>query len=484
MRIPTYHDLVSLFAYATPIWASLSAGALVVVTLSLSMYLLFDHLSAYKNPEEQKFLIGVILMVPCYAIESFVSLTNPTVSIDCEILRDCYESFAMYCFGRYLVACLGGEERTIEFMEREGRASHKAPLLEHNSERGIVTHPFPMNYILRPWKLGRWFYQLVKIGIVQYMIIKSLTALLAVILEAFNVYCEGEFKWGCGYPYMAVVLNFSQSWALYCLVQFYTVTKDELAHIKPLAKFLTFKSIVFLTWWQGVAIALLYSLGLFKSPIAQGLQFKSSVQDFIICIEMAIASIVHIYVFPAKPYELMGECFAGDVSVLGDYSADCPLDPDEIRDSERPTKLRLPQPDIDIKSGMTIRESFRDVFVGGSGYIVNDVKFTVNQAVEPVEKGITKFNEKIHKISQNIKRHDKEKRKAKDDSCIASSHTRRVIRGIDDPLLNGSISDSASTRKKHRRKSGYTSGESGGESSSDQSYGGYQIRGRRWVTKD
>lgn len=86
-----------------------------------------------------------------------------------------------------------------------------------------------------------------------------------------------------------MVLNFSQSWALYCLVQFYTVTKDELAHIKPLYKFLTFKSIVFLTWWQGVAIALLYALGLFKSPIAQGLQLKSSVQDFIICIEVIVS---------------------------------------------------------------------------------------------------------------------------------------------------------------------------------------------------
>lgn len=86
-----------------------------------------------------------------------------------------------------------------------------------------------------------------------------------------------------------MVLNFSQSWALYCLVQFYTVTKDELAHIKPLYKFLTFKSIVFLTWWQGVAIALLYALGLFKSPIAQGLEFKSSVQDFIICIEVIVS---------------------------------------------------------------------------------------------------------------------------------------------------------------------------------------------------
>ena len=39
--------------------------------------------------------------------EQFVSLLDPSISVDIEILRDCYESFAMYCFGRYLVACLG-----------------------------------------------------------------------------------------------------------------------------------------------------------------------------------------------------------------------------------------------------------------------------------------------------------------------------------------------------------------------------------------
>jgi hypothetical protein len=88
------------------------------------------------------------------------------------------------------------------------------------------------------------------------------------------------------YSYTAVALNFSQSWALYCLVQFYAAIKDELAHIKPLAKFLTFKSIVFLTWWQGIAIALLFNWGLLRGPIAQELQFKSSIQDFIICIEV------------------------------------------------------------------------------------------------------------------------------------------------------------------------------------------------------
>ncbi|XP_031380578.1 protein LAZ1 isoform X1 [Punica granatum] len=487
MKFLNYQDLVILQTYHPPTWATIVAGAFVLISLTLSTYLMFEHLSAYKNPEEQKFLIGVILMVPCYAVESFVSLLYPSISVDIEILRDCYESFAMYCFGRYLVACLGGEERTIEFMERQGRLAGKTPLLDHGSDRGYVKHPFPMNYILNPWKLGLWFYRVIKFGIVQYMLIKALSAVLAVILEALGVYCEGEFDLTCGYIYMAVVLNFSQSWALYCLVQFYTATKDELEHIKPLAKFLMFKSIVFLTWWQGVAIALFYALGLFKSPIAQGLQFKSSVQDFVICIEMGIASIIHLYVFPAKPYELMGDRFPGSVSVLGDYaSVDCPLDPDEVRDSERPTKLRLPQPDVDVKNAMTIRESVRDVFVGGGGYIVKDVKFTVTQAVEPVEKGITKFNEKLHKISQNIKRHDKDRRRTKDDSYIASSSTQRVIRGIDDPLLNGSFSDSGVSRtKKHRRhKSGYTSAESGGESSSDQSYGGYHIRGRRWITKE
>ncbi|XP_064997856.1 protein LAZ1 isoform X3 [Musa acuminata AAA Group] len=393
---------LSVLSYTPPIWATAVGAVLLVLTLFLSMFLLFQHLSAYKNPEEQKFLIGVILMVPCYSIESYVSLANPSISVDCEILRDCYEAFAMYCFGRYLVACLGGEDRTIELLKRQGASSSKTPLLENASEKGVIKHPFPMNYILKPWRLGEWFYRIIKIGIVQYMIIKTVTAVLAVSLETLGVYCDGEFKSTCGYPYMAVVLNFSQSWALYCLVLFYTATKDELAHIKPLAKFLMFKSIVFLTWWQDVAIALLYSWGLFKSSIAQTLQSKSSVQDFIICIE-----------------------------------------------------------------------------------IINDLKFTVNQAVEPMEKGFTRFNRNLHKISENIRKHEKKKLKTKDDRSTGStSPSPQVFHGIDDPLLYGSISDSGAKRgRRHRQKSGYTSAESGGDSS-DHGHGGYQIYGFRWVTKD
>ena len=117
---------------------------------------------------------------------------------------------------------------------------------------------------------------------------------------------------------------------------------------------------------------------------------------------------------------------------------------------------------------------------------MKDVKFTVHQAVKPVEKGITRFNEKLHTITQNMKKHDMDRR-TRDDSCIVSSPAKKVIRGIDGLRLDGSVSDSGISRgKKHRRKSGYTSEESGGESSGDQNYGNgiYQVRGHRWVTKE
>ncbi|CAL5055149.1 unnamed protein product [Urochloa decumbens] len=371
--------------YAAPTWAILISGFLMLFSVSLSMYLIFEHLSAYNNPEEQKFVLGVILMVPCYAIESYVSLVNPDTSVYCGILREGYEALAMYCFGRYITACLGGEERTIAFLKREGGEDTGEPLMHHASEKGVLHHHFPVNYILKPWRLGVRFYQIIKFGIFQYVIIKTLTASLSLILQPFGVYCDGEFKWGCGYPYFAVVLNFSQYWALYCLVEWYTATKDELAHINPLAKFLSFKSIVFLTWWQGVIIAIMYSLGLVRSPLAQSLELKSSIQDFIICIE-----------------------------------------------------------------------------------VIKDFKFTVKQAVRPMGK-------RFDKMKKNIKF-----RQSRDDNWVSTSTPERTIRGIDDPLISGSASDSGISKGKRHRRDPSSAGAVDSWEGTEQAPDGFVIRGRRW----
>ncbi|CAN6276602.1 unnamed protein product [Urochloa humidicola] len=459
--------------YSAPTWATIVAGLFMVLALSLSMYLIFEHLSAYNNPEEQKFVLGVILMVPCYAVESYISLINPNTSIYCGILRDGYEAFAMYCFGRYITACLGGEDKTIAFLKREGGSGSGQPLLHHASEKGIIHHHFPVNFILKPWRLGTRFYLIIKFGIFQYMIIKTLTAILSLLLEPFGVYCDGEFNLRCGYPYFAAVLNFSQYWALYCLVAWYTATKDELAPIKPLAKFLSFKSIVFLTWWQGVVIAILYALGLLRSPLAQSLELKSSIQNFIICIEMGIASAVHLYVFPAKPYALLANQSPGNISVLGDYVSSDPVDPFEIKESNRPTKMKLPQLEPDERSVTNIKESVRDFVVGSGEYVIKDFKFTVNQAVRPVEKRFDKLMKK------------KDKRKiTQDDNWVSAATPERPIRGIDDPLLSGSASDSGVTKGKKHHRVGSSAAAMDSWGGGDHASDGYEIRGRRWAVKN
>ncbi|CAL5384539.1 hypothetical protein CsSME_00014653 [Camellia sinensis var. sinensis] len=444
--------LINLSAGSTLLysWTICSAGIFVLVALVLSMYLIFEHLAAYYKPEEQKFLIGLILMVPVYALESFLSLLNSNVAFNCEIIRDCYEAFALYCFERYLIACLGGEENTIEFMERQSLSSSSIPLLEEAYAYGVVEHPFPLNCFLRDWHLGSDFYQAVKVGIVQYMILKLICALLAMVFEFFGVYGEGKFEWRYAYPYLAVVINFSQTWALYCLVQFYSVTKNKLAPIKPLAKFLTFKSIIFLTWWQGVAVAFLFSMGAFRGALAQ--ELKTRIQDYIICIEMGVAAVVHFYVFPAVPYK-RGERCARNVAVMTDYaSLGSPLDPEEIQDSERSTRINLAHHN-EREERLSFPQSVRDVVVGSGEIIVDDMKFTVSHVVEPVERGIAKINKTFHQISENVKWLEEQRKNSKDDSYLIPLNSRaKEFSEVDnDDLIRGSVSDSGLSNGKEQR---------------------------------
>jgi hypothetical protein len=54
-----------------------------------------------------------------------------------------------------------------------------------------------------------------------------------------------------GYIYITSVYNFSISLALYGLFLFYTATRDLLHPYNPVLKFLTVKSVIFLSFWQG-----------------------------------------------------------------------------------------------------------------------------------------------------------------------------------------------------------------------------------------
>ena len=83
---------------------------------------------------------------------------------------------------------------------------------------------------------------------------------------------------------------------------------------------------------------------------------------------MGVAAVVHLYVFPAVPYQ-RGERCVRNVSVMADYaSLDTPPDPEEVRDCERSTRIRLARHD-EREDRLNFPQSVRDVVLG-SGEIV------------------------------------------------------------------------------------------------------------------
>lgn len=86
--------------------------------------------------------------------------------------------------------------------------------------------------------------------------------------------------------------------------------------------------------------------------------------------------------------------------------------------------------------------------------IVDDMKFTVSRVVEPVERGIAKLSKAFHQISENVKRHEEERRstKVKDDSYVVPLRSwRPEFSDVDDTFVEGSVSDSGLPSRKRQR---------------------------------
>ncbi|XVF48865.1 hypothetical protein PTKIN_Ptkin03bG0222800 [Pterospermum kingtungense] len=381
--------------------AVIIGGCFAVVSVVLSLFLTLQHLRSYTNPTEQKWIVAVVFMVPVYATESIISLWNPRLSLACDILRNCYEAFALYSFGSYLIACLGGERRVVELLENESQKRLGKPLLEREEEEEeeeeLVHQRSFSNFFCRPFLIGKDLLTIEKFGLVQYMILKTFCAFLALLLEVFSVYGDGEFKWYYGYPYITVVINFSQMWALYCLVQFYDVTHERLKPIKPLAKFISFKAIVFATWWQGVGIALLCA---FRVLPKEG-KLQTALQDFLICIEMSIAAVAHIFVFSAEPYRFLPVPEYGEVTTETTKAGLKVVEDDK----EKPAVLEKTETQVEAP-GTSIKESVQDIVVEGGQRVMEDVVLTINQAMGPMEKGVTKIQETFHKKTDSDSNHE------------------------------------------------------------------------------
>ena len=77
------------------------------------------------------------------------------------------------------------------------------------------------------------------------------------MFQAWGKYHEGRWNVTEGYLYTTLIYNISISVALFALFLFYSATKELLRPYDPALKFFSVKAVIFLSFWQGVALSIM-----------------------------------------------------------------------------------------------------------------------------------------------------------------------------------------------------------------------------------
>ncbi|KAF0909021.1 hypothetical protein E2562_030560 [Oryza meyeriana var. granulata] len=136
-----------------------------------------------------------------------------------------------------------------------------------------------------------------KQGCLQFVILKPILVVITFILYAKGKYVDGNFSVNQSYLYITIIYTISYSMALFALALFYAACRDLLQPYNPVPKFIIIKSVVFLTYWQGVLVFLAAKSGFIKNA-----EKAAYLQNFVLCVEMLIAAIGHRFAFSYKEY--------------------------------------------------------------------------------------------------------------------------------------------------------------------------------------
>ncbi|XP_029649442.1 transmembrane protein 184B-like [Octopus sinensis] len=272
------------------------AGTFAFASILITVYQIYLHLRYYSCPNEQLWIVRILFIVPIYSFDSFLSLmffNNDSYYVYVDSIKYCYEAFVIYNFLSLCYEYLGGESSIMS--EIRGKPIQSSWMWCTCCLAG------------RQYTIG--FLRFCKQATLQFCIIKPVMAVITLILQSFGLYKDGNFSPASGYLYITIIYNISITLALYGLFLFYFATKELLSPFEPVLKFFTVKSVIFLSFWQGVVLAVFEKADLISPIFSEDGILKAGVgtvsagwQNFLICIEMVFAAIALRFAFPHMIY--------------------------------------------------------------------------------------------------------------------------------------------------------------------------------------
>ncbi|XP_041062264.1 transmembrane protein 184A isoform X2 [Carcharodon carcharias] len=259
------------------------SGIFVWAALIVTFHQIYQHLRHYSSPNEQRYILRILFIVPIYAFDSWLSLlliSNNQYYVYFDSVRDCYEAFVIYNFLSLCYEYLGGESAIMS--EIRGKPIKSSCMYGTCCLMGMT------------YSIG--FLRFCKQATLQFCVIKPLMAAITIILQVYGKYHDGDF--------------------------------DELLNaFDPILKFLTVKSVIFLSFWQGMLLAILEKCGVIPEvQIIDGHEVRAGTvaagyQNFIICIEMFFAAIALRYAYPSQVYSEKRETTQGNTAPMQSISS-------------------------------------------------------------------------------------------------------------------------------------------------------------------
>ena len=202
------------------------------------------------------------MLIPVSSLAAWMKTVDPVRHFLYESIFDFWEALVVYSFFMLILSYAGGEH--IWFT---------STMVTHPDG---LAHPWPFSKFYPPMALDAKFMRNCKRACLQFVLCKPLMVFIGLIQQLFHVY-DSSFS----VAFRNIVYNITYTVALYALGLLYMTMHHHpgLVGKKPIAKFLTVKTVIFFTFWQRYLILM--------APHAE----EMNLEEVVICIEMLLFSL-------------------------------------------------------------------------------------------------------------------------------------------------------------------------------------------------
>jgi len=242
----------------------------------------------YTSPAKTRRRTSNFFLFAC--LVAWFSLFFPSTSQYLAFIQSCYQGFVLANYFLLLQLCLGGRAGLVRLI------GQKPP--KKRGRRCWCLWELEDRHFDQPYHI----YLSYKRRSMQFVLVMPTLGLITIILTALEVYNSDEFSFDSAFMWISIIHIASVLTAMMSSDAFLSLMAPEIERLasdaKLKAKFWCVKSTVFLSFLQYFIISFIFYLA--KPTTTE--YSAATVQQCIICIELAIASVAHVYYFSWKEY--------------------------------------------------------------------------------------------------------------------------------------------------------------------------------------